>query len=933
MSQKQSKLDRNNPFLGLRPFSENERDYFKGRKKEITDILRHLKREVLTVLFGVSGLGKTSLLRAGLFPEARAEDYFPILIRLSFGDNEASGSEQIKAFVSAAIEKENIDAPKPEQNESLWTYFHRVQFWSARNELLTPILVFDQFEELFTLGQKSPGVKMFIDELASLIENRIPASEQQAIADAEELPFSIEQQNYRVILSLREDFLADLESLQKRIPSLGINRMRLLPMNGVASLLVVSQVPDLIQQDVAEQVVRFVAAQGPDTPLTDFEIEPALLSVFCRELNNKRLTRGDKQITVDLLKGSKEQILHDFYEKSVENFSKTVRHFIEEEMLTTTGYRNSVALEDALEHEGVTNEVISELINDRLVRVEERAGVKRIELTHDLLTREIKTSRDLRRSREAELAEAIARKRAEAEAEEVRKRAEFEAEKAKQKLRRSRVVGAGFFALCIVFLGIAIWAVVALRTAEIAEKQAIASEDKAIKAQVELDTTLRKAYQVSERVLELQVLLKPGYEEVDSSELQSAFGSIFVADRAFHDGLVPVLLLEARTLLIAGKSRPDSSKDELEALSKFKKVMHLKPLNVDAGDGLVEIAEYFLAQANEKFSQEKYEIAVHLADYGLLADEFNESLIEIRSKSTNKLEGDQKLIQESLQEAQLALREDRFLLPSDSNAKQKFEEVLKLDPNNTQASEGLSLLPNQVINKIIQLRNQKNWTEAWDVANAAKDEFSKNPEQYKDYIPRFEEYTANFDARLGRLRMLLDVLQSLLNEQDISLVTIDKAADIFKELNDEYPSETAADDEQVRWLGLLEKKESIELINQALKHFPNGPELLKLQQKQLEQDRFAKLDTNDGELEIVILPWGEVLEILDKNGVDVADPDSTGLTPKTVSLPKGSYTLIIRTLTEETQEIPAEVKAQKLILVLRNFGNVTAENYFEKASW
>lgn len=68
MSQKQPKLDRNNPFLGLRPFSEREQDYFKGRETEIGGLLRCLKREVLTVLFGVSDWGKLHCSGPGFSP-------------------------------------------------------------------------------------------------------------------------------------------------------------------------------------------------------------------------------------------------------------------------------------------------------------------------------------------------------------------------------------------------------------------------------------------------------------------------------------------------------------------------------------------------------------------------------------------------------------------------------------------------------------------------------------------------------------------------------------------------------------------------------------------------------------------------------------------------------------------------------------------------
>lgn len=42
------------------------------------------------------------------------------------------------------------DAPAPRADESLWEYFHRkdIDIWSAKNRLLTPVLAFDQFEEM-----------------------------------------------------------------------------------------------------------------------------------------------------------------------------------------------------------------------------------------------------------------------------------------------------------------------------------------------------------------------------------------------------------------------------------------------------------------------------------------------------------------------------------------------------------------------------------------------------------------------------------------------------------------------------------------------------------------------------------------------------------------------------------------------------------------
>ncbi|MGH8214565.1 MAG: hypothetical protein ACREPZ_02560, partial [Rhodanobacteraceae bacterium] len=59
-------LDPENPWLGLFSYSEETRAYFHGRDEEAAELARRVQRKLLTVLFGQSGLGKTSLLRAGL---------------------------------------------------------------------------------------------------------------------------------------------------------------------------------------------------------------------------------------------------------------------------------------------------------------------------------------------------------------------------------------------------------------------------------------------------------------------------------------------------------------------------------------------------------------------------------------------------------------------------------------------------------------------------------------------------------------------------------------------------------------------------------------------------------------------------------------------------------------------------------------------------
>ena len=67
-----------------------------------------------------------------------------------------------------------------------------------------------------------------------------------------------------------------------------------------------------------------------------------------------------------------------------------VRAFVEDELITDRGYRDSHDMEDALALPGVTSEALDALIRRRLLRVDERQSVRRIELTHDVLARVVK---------------------------------------------------------------------------------------------------------------------------------------------------------------------------------------------------------------------------------------------------------------------------------------------------------------------------------------------------------------------------------------------------------------------------------------------------------------------------------------------------------------------------------------------------------------
>src|SRR6185436_6798439 len=101
-------LSPDNPWPGLDPFDETDREYFHGRAVEAGELLRLVRREPLTVVFGRSGLGKTSLLKAGLFPLLRGEDCLPVYVRLDHGEGAPALREQIFRELQAACDADRV---------------------------------------------------------------------------------------------------------------------------------------------------------------------------------------------------------------------------------------------------------------------------------------------------------------------------------------------------------------------------------------------------------------------------------------------------------------------------------------------------------------------------------------------------------------------------------------------------------------------------------------------------------------------------------------------------------------------------------------------------------------------------------------------------------------------------------------------------------
>ncbi|MBL8373998.1 MAG: hypothetical protein JNL91_05365, partial [Candidatus Accumulibacter sp.] len=441
-------INRENPWPWLDPFNEGAAEFFNGRDDDAAALERHVLSGAANVLFGKSGLGKTSLLQAGLFPRLRRLRLLPVLVRLAHGDDAPAALDQIHARLLEECAAHGLTPPgdaggpaaSTEPVDPLWLALHTPPLAArdADGNAWQPVFVLDQFEEIFTLGaQNAERQQRHFGSLGDLIENRIPAAVEAAIGADEDLldRLQLDAQPYRVILSLREDYLPELERWCDRIPRLGPNRYRLLPMREEQALAATRQTGGtLLNPDAAAHIVRFVASQHDGVRTANDgalqrapQIEPALLSLVCSGLNAARQASGAAQIDASNLEQLGGRIIERFYDDALAGIAPELAAFVENELITPDGIRLTYPLKSIVQRPGIGRADLDTLIDRRLLRKEAFVDGDRIEMVHDRLAA---VALQRRLGREQAAAEQRLREeaeRAEALFEEQRKRAEAEA--------------------------------------------------------------------------------------------------------------------------------------------------------------------------------------------------------------------------------------------------------------------------------------------------------------------------------------------------------------------------------------------------------------------------------------------------------------------------------------------------------------------------
>ena len=495
-----------NPWLGLESYKEGEVLY--GRDDDIRDLSQCVLNDTDTLLYGKSGIGKSSILNAGIVPAARRHGFLPVLVRFSHKEKQAYLCQIMEAIANAMIpipldesgnqiilsteelkQRETelgkrivkvIDR-KDSNKESIYEFFHRHTFHDADGERIKLLIIFDQFEEIFTLQTDELSKKRFFAELADFLNDVMPTellnegisstgSQKKTVIGAgnfgnlfnelklgaeNNLPEYITDNEIHLVFTIREDFLSEFEYYSSAIPSLKQNRYGLRPINEEqASQIIRRPMPGLIDLSVAKLIIEKVTGRTDFEldGMPEIEVDSAVLSLYLNRLYD---AKTGSQITSVLVEDKGGEIIADFYNDAISDISESTVEYLEDMLLNGQGRRDNITIFDAINDGGVTEKELDVLCNKKkILRQFNYAGDLRIEYVHDILCPVVKAHKDdrilLKQQEEERQRQEEERQRIQAEAEKkqheieekaARERAKLEAESVRIRRRnRNRLI-------------------------------------------------------------------------------------------------------------------------------------------------------------------------------------------------------------------------------------------------------------------------------------------------------------------------------------------------------------------------------------------------------------------------------------------------------------------------------------------------------------
>ncbi len=455
-------------YPGAQPFETDQQGIFFGRQKDVESLGRLVRQEPLTVLYSKSGLGKSSLLNAGVIPAIQAEgEYRPLRFRFNAFDKDAplegqpmpairtmetirGGKASATTFLDCLIENEATiwHDLKEQQLLAFMTQPSNPQS-AIRNPQSKLLLVFDQFEELFTYPPEA--VLAFRKQLAEALYTPLPRRywDMLDLYGKEQSPLSHDEQtlletplDLRVVVAIRQDRMHLLGNLNDYLPTISKTWFELQPLNDVQAKEAIIQPAALVgnylsapfqyEAQALADILHFLTKGGKE------KIESTQLQIVCNSLERKAAAQKLSHIRpADV--GDLDAVIENYYLEKIasigdEEEQLAARRLVEEGLVYEEEERRLSLYEGIiLKVYDIAPDTLRKLVDSHLLRAEPSLqGGYTYELSHDTLVAPVLKAKAKRIAAEKLEAEQEALRIKELELVDLRRKAEEERQKAER---------------------------------------------------------------------------------------------------------------------------------------------------------------------------------------------------------------------------------------------------------------------------------------------------------------------------------------------------------------------------------------------------------------------------------------------------------------------------------------------------------------------
>lgn len=384
---------RRNPFLELYSYDEAHAAYFFGRQTEIDLIVEKAYRESIILLFGESGVGKTSLVQAGILPVLRTEGVriINLIAKPDFAEDDF-----LKVLTVEFKDSEIYEELK--STKSFTEGFRHIAAWLRAHEQRL-ILIVDRFEAIL-LGT---------DESSSQLGKAL----QVAVSIAKQYDCT------SFLFCLRSDYLDKLGvwAMNNRIPDIWSNSIPVQKLTKQQATDVLHHAPAIVNAQLSEETIRQVI--GDLEKLDEGKVHPANLQIIASKLFETARSRTDPKTSKLLIEmgdydavGGSDGVINEFLQNKLASFgeeSERARSILLE-LVSATGRRLALsthALSNQLSVDvHVLARILAKLSELRLVKPTDQPDV--FELVHDLLAARILSATPEQQKRVKAVKEAFA---------------------------------------------------------------------------------------------------------------------------------------------------------------------------------------------------------------------------------------------------------------------------------------------------------------------------------------------------------------------------------------------------------------------------------------------------------------------------------------------------------------------------------------------